>query len=67
MFMVHFAGLDFVWLGHRKMNETSLRSDQMRITVLHRRRIQMQTVFSSCVGYGGLMVCLALEWLQGQM
>lgn len=26
VFMLHFAGLDFAWLGFRKMNETSLRS-----------------------------------------
>jgi hypothetical protein len=26
VFMLYFAGLDFTWLGFRKMNETSLRT-----------------------------------------
>lgn len=35
VFMLHFAGLDYAWLGFRKMNETSQRSganEDYRIT-----------------------------------
>lgn len=61
MFMVYFAGLDFTWLGFRRMNETSLRSganEDCRET--KEQNTEMPTVYSRSVGSGGFAARFAL-------